>query len=173
MFLPTLAEPREPLRKAPREIIPGLKEHLRGSSATTATFSLFCSVIKFSKEGAEGRTDGRTEAGAARRCAGTLAAAFEATGPPQKRWGGLYQTERLYWIKFVGEKTQENVAETVKSFVNVTWYWKKWVRPCQRLPALYHLQTWRKCRGLGCVITALARARVTQPSPRHFFHVCS
>ena len=80
-----LAEPREPLRKAPREIIPGLKEHLRGSSATTATFSLFCSVIKFSKEGAEGRTDGRTEAGAARRCAGTLAAAFEATGPPQKR----------------------------------------------------------------------------------------
>ena len=36
-----------------------------------------------------------------------------------------------------------------------------------------NLQTWRKCRMLGCMIRALSYARVTQPSPRHFLHVCN
>ena len=92
MFSTTLqlscgAQLREPLRKAPREIIPGLKEHLKGSWSTAATFLLFCSVIKFSKEGT-GR-EGTGRCGVAEMLALAQAVkAFEATVPRQKTRGG-------------------------------------------------------------------------------------
>ena len=36
-----------------------------------------------------------------------------------------------------------------------------------------HVQKCRKIRGLGCVNKACTRARVTQPSPHIFLHICT
>ena len=38
---------------------------------------------------------------------------------------------------------------------------------------ILHVQKCRKIQGLGCVNRAYARARVTQPSPRIFLHICT
>ena len=115
------AQLREPLRKAPREIIPGLKEHLKGSWSTAATFLLFCSVIKFSKEGS-GR-EGTGRCGVAEMLALAQAVkAFEATVPRQKTWGmeGCVR-RRLLLIKMClkSNPREDSESQTVKRFLNI------------------------------------------------------
>ena len=73
----------------------------------------------------------------------------------------LLRTCRLSASVWISHPSRNSDRVTFKSMLLEKCYLKNWIQKCRK-----------KC-GLGCVNRARAKARVTQPTPHIFLHICT